>query len=68
MKLGVFTPLLSNKSLDEALALLSNLGVTMVEIGAGGYPGHAHANPDILLHDEEQLEIYKKNTFKKNIR
>ncbi len=64
MKLGVFTPLLSNKSLDEALALLSELGVTMVEIGAGGYPGHAHANPDILLHDEEQLEIFR-NTLKK---
>lgn len=64
MKLGVFTPLLSSKPLDEALALLSKLGVTMVELGAGGYPGTAHANPDVLLHDEEQLEVFK-NTLKK---
>ncbi|QUI21526.1 sugar phosphate isomerase/epimerase [Vallitalea pronyensis] len=69
MKLGVFTPLLSDKPLDEALALLSDLGVTMVELGAGGYPGHAHANPDILLHDDQQLSKFKQtlNTYNMGI-
>lgn len=64
MRLGVFTPLLYSKPLDEALAYLSELGVTMVEIGAGGYPGTNHADPDILLHDPEKLEAFR-NTLKK---
>ena len=38
MKLGVFTVLLGNRSLDDALRYLSGLGVQAVEIGCGGYP------------------------------
>ena len=39
MKLGVFTVLLGNKSLDEALKYLKESGVQAVELGTGGYPG-----------------------------
>ena len=39
MKLGVLTNLVANLSLDEALKYFSGLGIQMVEIGAGGYPG-----------------------------
>jgi len=39
MKLGVFTVLLGNRSLDEALQYLKSLGVQAVEIGCGGFPG-----------------------------
>ncbi|HRT82391.1 MAG TPA: sugar phosphate isomerase/epimerase, partial [Oscillospiraceae bacterium] len=59
MKLGVFTTLLSNLSLEEALKYFKTLGIEMVEIGSGGYPGKAHANPDILLNDEKALEDFK---------
>lgn len=59
MKLGVFTTLLSNLSLEEALKYFKSLGIEMVEIGSGGYPGKAHANPDILLKDEKALEDFK---------
>ncbi|MEG2429459.1 MAG: hypothetical protein RSA99_03670 [Oscillospiraceae bacterium] len=52
MKLGVFTTLLSNKSFEESLKYLSGKGIKTIEIGAGGYPGKAHANPEILLNDE----------------
>jgi sugar phosphate isomerase/epimerase len=38
MKLGVFTTLLSNLSLEEALKYFTSLGIEMVEIGTGGYP------------------------------
>lgn len=65
MKLGVFTVLLSQKSLDEALGYLKSKGVQMVEIGSGGYPGTAHANPDILLNDDKAFEVFKA-TFKKH--
>lgn len=59
MKLGVFSVLLSQKPLDEALLYLKESGVQMVEIGAGGYPGTAHANPDELLNDENKLNEFK---------
>ena len=45
MKLGVFTTLLSNLSLDEACKYFSSIGIEMVEIGAGGYPGNLTQTP-----------------------
>ena len=59
MKLGVFTTLLSNLSLEEALKYFKSLGIEMVEIGCGGYPGNAHANPEELLNDDAKLEEFK---------
>lgn len=46
MKLAVFSPVFGNKTLEEALRYLSSKGVDGMELGAGGYPGKAHA--DIL--------------------
>ena len=46
MKLAVFSPVFGNKTLEEALKYLSAKGVEGMELGAGGYPGKAHA--DIL--------------------
>lgn len=59
MKLGVFTTLLSDLPLEEALKYFKSLGIEMVEIGSGGYPGNAHANPEILLNDDAKLEEFK---------
>ncbi|NDL67396.1 sugar phosphate isomerase/epimerase family protein [Anaerotalea alkaliphila] len=59
MKLGVFSVLLADRSLDEALGHLAGLGVEMVEIGTAGYPGNAHANPEVLLNDDKALEEFK---------
>ena len=59
MKLGVFTTLLSNKPLSEVLPYLLEKGVQTVEIGCGGYPGTAHADPKILLNDDAKLEEFK---------
>ena len=59
MKLGVLTVLFGEKSLDESLEYLNNVGIDAVEIGAGGYPGKNHADPDILLNDEKKLQEFK---------
>ena len=59
MKLGVFSVLLAGQSLDSALAYLKSLGVQMVEIGAGGYPGVAHCDPEKLLGDPAALQAFK---------
>ncbi|MBQ8163219.1 MAG: sugar phosphate isomerase/epimerase [Clostridia bacterium] len=64
MKLSVLANLYGSKPLDEALKIISSLGVRSVEIGAGGYPGKDHCNPAELLKDEKKLEEFKA-TFKK---
>ena len=35
-----------------------------VEVGCGGYPGKAHCDPAVLLHDEKKLQEFK-DTFKR---
>ena len=42
MKLGVFTVLYRDRSLEETLDHLVPLGVEAVEIGTGNYPGDTH--------------------------
>ena len=64
MKLSVLANLYGAKSLDEALKIISGLGVHTVEIGAGGYPGKAHCNPAELLADEKKYDEFVA-TFKK---
>ena len=64
MKLCVLENLYGNKTLEESLSILTGLGVHTVEIGAGGYPGKAHCDPEKLLADpkalEEWLGVFKK--------
>lgn len=64
MKLSVLAVALGDRSLDEALKFLSDRGVHAVEIGCGGFPGKAHCDPEVLLHDEKKLQEFK-DTFKK---
>ena len=45
MELGVLTNLYGAKSLDETLSILHGLGVTIAEIGCGGYSVKAHYDP-----------------------
>ena len=59
MKLGVFNPVLNDRSFEEACAYLEKHGVQMIEIGCGGFPGKKHCDPQILLHDGQQLEAFK---------
>ncbi|MBS4193205.1 sugar phosphate isomerase/epimerase [Bacillus sp. FJAT-49705] len=63
MKLGVFTVLFSDKSLDEMLDYVASMGIEAVELGTGGYPGDAHCKVDELLEDEQkQKEFLEKIT------
>ncbi len=64
MKLSVLANLYGAKSLDETLSILTGLGVHTVEIGAGGYPGKAHCDPEALLSDSEKYDEFVA-TFKK---
>ena len=58
MKLSVLANLYGAKSLEETLQILTGLGVHTVELGAGGYPGKAHCNPEELLADANKYDEF----------
>ena len=58
MKLSVLANLYGAKTLEETLQILTGLGIHTVEIGAGGYPGKAHCNPEELLADEKKYNEF----------
>ena len=62
MELGVLTNLYGDMSLDDVLAKLSAMGITMAEIGCGGFAGKAHCDPEVLLADPQALQHFK-DTF-----
>lgn len=49
MKIGIFTALFGDRSLEETLDLVQDIGIEAVEFGAGAYPGAAHLAVDKLL-------------------
>ena len=67
MKIGVITNLLGNLPLEQALEYFTSKGIEMVEIGCGGYPGNAHADPETLLNDPAKLAEFKALIKKYNV-
>lgn len=59
MKLGVMNPVLRAMDFESALKYLNSLDVHAIEIGAGGYPGDFHLNPEELLASPENVAAYK---------
>jgi len=53
MDIGVHTPPLYDRSFEEALSTLSEMGVDAVEPGVGGYPGDEHLPRSEYLDDED---------------
>jgi sugar phosphate isomerase/epimerase len=60
MRIGVFTALLSQLSLDDVLKKLTDLGVSTVELGTGNYPGDPHCKLSMLENETELKEFKKK--------
>ena len=48
MRVGVFTPLLSQLSLEDVLKKLKSHNIDTVELGTGNYPGDAHCKLSML--------------------
>ncbi len=67
MKLSVLANLYGNLTLEETCKRLSSLGVEAVEIGAGGYPGKAHCNPEELLADLTKFRKFQEVFRKYNL-
>ena len=58
MRLGVFTPLLSSLPLEAVLKKLNALGISMIELGTGNFPGDAHCKLS-MLDKRSELEDFK---------
>jgi sugar phosphate isomerase/epimerase len=58
MKVGVFTPLLSQLPLPAVLDKLKTLNISTVELGTGNYPGDAHCKLT-MLDDSSALAEFK---------
>jgi len=59
MKLSVFSPVFNGTSLEEALKLLHEKGVQAIELGAGGFPGTDHLDPNKLIDNETEIKKIK---------
>ena len=59
MRVGVFTPLLSQMSLEDVLKKLATYDIHTVELGTGNYPGDAHCKLSMLDNGVE-LTRFKK--------
>jgi sugar phosphate isomerase/epimerase len=60
MRVGVFTPLLSQFSLDKVFEKLKSVNINTVELGTGNYPGDAHCKLSMLSNKKELTEFKKK--------
>ncbi len=58
MKVGVFSAILSDLPLENALAHIAGLGCETVELGTGAYPGDAHCKPVELLASKPKREAF----------
>ena len=61
MRVGVFTPLLSQMPLAAALKKLAALHIHTVELATGNYPGDAHCKLS-MLDDAAALSDFKKGS------
>jgi sugar phosphate isomerase/epimerase len=59
MRVGVFTPLLSQLPLNDVLAKLKTLNISTVELATGNYPGDAHCKLT-MLEDSRQLSEFQR--------
>jgi len=67
MKLGVFTVLFQDQSLEKALDIIAELGLEAVEISTGNFAGNTHCNPSVLLEDEKKFKDFKKLIERHNL-
>src|SRR5215472_16140345 len=66
MRIGVFTPLLSQMSLSDVLRKLKSKGIDTVELGTGNYPGDAHCKLS-MLDDVAEFEAFRKKLAENGI-
>jgi len=59
MKLGVITVMFGQMSTDDMLDYVAKVGLDMVELGTGNYPGSDHINVKELLGSDQKIKDFK---------
>jgi sugar phosphate isomerase/epimerase len=67
MKLGLFTALFLDQTLERALDIAKEFGLQAVEIGAGNFATLQHCNPEKLLKDDEGRKTLVKEVEKRGL-
>lgn len=72
MKIGIFTALFGDKSLEEALDIIQAEGIEAVEFGAGAYPGSPHLGGsheavEALIDDKGKRDAFVKQVEKRGL-
>ena len=67
MKLGVLTILFQDKPIEEALDIIVETGVEMIELATGGYLSSSHCNPYQLLENPRELQKLKDAVKSRNL-
>ncbi len=60
MRLGLFTALMGQFTLDEVIARIKKLNISTVELGTGNYPTDPHCKLDYLTNREARETFQKK--------
>src|SRR5581483_8932461 len=60
VRVGVFTALLAQLSLDDVLKKLKKINIDTVELGTGNYPGDPHCKLSMLDNVSELIDFQKK--------
>lgn len=67
MKLGVFSPLFNELSLQQMLDKIADAGLDAVEIGCGFFPGSTHCDYEALLSSDRAIAAYKEEFEKRGL-
>ncbi len=71
MKIGIFTALFHDRSIEESLDYIADVGIQTVELGGGAYPGNRHLDDmggiKTLLEDESARKKLKHALESRNL-
>ena len=66
--IGVFDPVYADLSIDQMLDVVTGLGLEVMEIGTGGYPGNKHCALDDLIADSTKAHAWQRKFTDRGIR
>ncbi|MGZ5192247.1 MAG: hypothetical protein ACXWCZ_14655, partial [Flavisolibacter sp.] len=64
MKAGIFTNCFKDKTWEEVCKFSSEVGLTVMEVGAGALNGKSHCDPAEIMKDESNVKKFIKSAEK----
>lgn len=67
MKVGIFTALFGDKTLQETLDIVQAEGIEAIELGVGAYPGRPHLEVEKLLESQQARDEFLGEINRRNL-